>query len=99
MISAEKRENIEELKDLIFDKLNFIRIYLKEVKKKPDLEEPLIMFKGCTIRAVCNKLHKDFVTKFKFARVWGKSAKFDGQKFMKLGKGLQDKDILELHMI
>ena len=98
MMSAEKRTNVKELKDMIFEKLNFIRIYLKEVGKKPDLAEPLIMFKGCTIRAVCNKLHKDFVTKFRFARVWGKSAKFDGQSFRKLDKGLQDEDILELHI-
>jgi len=62
------------------------------------MEEPLIMFKGCTIRDVCSKLHKDFVDKFKFARVWGKSAKFDGQIFHKMDKGLMDKDILELHM-
>jgi len=69
-ISAEKNIAIEELKETIYKKLGFIRIFLKEVNKKPDLEEPLIMFKNCTIEDVCNKLHRDFSKKFKFARLW-----------------------------
>lgn len=97
-ISAEKNINIDKIKDLIYNKLEFIRIFLKEVNKKPDLEEPLIMFKGCTIRDVCSKLHRDFIDKYKYARVWGKSSKFDGQLFRKLDKQLEDKDILELHI-
>jgi len=40
----------------------------------------------------------DFVTKFKFARIWGTSAKFEGQQFHKLDHRLQDGDILELHI-
>jgi small GTP-binding protein len=98
VVSAEKEIGIEELRDKIYEKMGFIRIFLKEVNKPADMEEPLIMFKGCTIRAVCEKLHRDFVDKFKFARVWGKSAKFDGQIFHKMDKELMDKDVLELHI-
>jgi len=97
-VSAEKGIRIEELKEAIYNKLEFIRIFLKQVNKPADMEEPLIMFRGCRIRDVCLKLHKDFVIKFKFARLWGKSAKFDGQTFRKLDKELLDKDVLELHM-
>jgi uncharacterized protein len=42
-------------------------------------------------------LHKDFVAKFKFCRVWGKSSKFPGQRFM-LDHKLQDRDVLEIHL-
>jgi len=98
MISAENNIGIEQLKDAIFDKMNFMRIYLKEVGKKPDMDVPIIMFKKCTIKDVCEKLHKDFVTNFRFARLWGKSAKFEGQIFKKLEKTLEDNDILELHI-
>jgi uncharacterized protein len=97
-ISAENNEGIKELKEAIYKKLNLIRIFLKEVGKKADMEEPLIMFKDCTIENVCEKLHKDFVSNFKYARVWGNSAKFDGQLFKKMNKVLKDKDILELHI-
>lgn len=98
VVSAEKGIGIEELKEAIYQKMDFIRIFLKEVNKKPDMEEPLIMFKGSTIRDVCLKLHRDFFDKFRYARVWGSSAKFDGQVFRKLDKELSDRDILELHI-
>ena len=98
IVAAEKGIGIQELKDSIYNKMKFIRIFLKQVNKKADLEEPLIMFKGCTIGDVCSKLHKDFTDNFKFARLWGPSAKFDGQTFRKLDKELHDKDVLELHI-
>jgi len=96
-ISATDKTHIEELKEMIFQKLEFARIYLKEVGKKPDMEEPLLMRKGCTVRDVCHKLHADFENKFKFVRIWGPSAKFDGQSFLKIDRGIQDMDILEIH--
>ncbi|MBD3248936.1 GTP-binding protein [Candidatus Woesearchaeota archaeon] len=98
IVSAEQEKGIEELKEAIYQRMGFIRVYLKEVNKPADMEEPLIMFKGCNIKDVCSKLHKDFVNKFKFARVWGESAKFDGQMFKKMDKDLMDEDVLELHM-
>ena len=97
LVSGSIGINIDKLKDAIFDKLDLIRIFLKEPGKEADLKEPLIMFKKCTIKNVCEKLHRDFVSKFKFSRVWGKSAKFDGQK-LHLHHKMIDGDILELHM-
>jgi len=97
-VSAEKNVGIHELKGLIYNKLRIIRIYLKEFNKKADMEEPLIMWQGCTLRDLCSKLHKDFVEKFKFARVWGESSKFPGQKIVKLDHKLEDSDIIELRM-
>lgn len=96
-ISAKNNEGIDDLKELIFEKLNLIRIFLKEPGKNPDLDVPLIHFKDSTIKGICDKLHKDFAKKFKFARVWGKSSKFPGQKLM-LHHTLQDGDILEIHL-
>ncbi len=97
-ISAEKKIKIAELKDLIFKKLEFIRIYCKEAGKKADMNVPLIMRKGNTLKDVCMKLHKDFVSKFRFARIWGKSAKFPGMQLRKLDHVLEDKDIVEIHL-
>jgi len=98
LISAHKGINMHELKNLIFDKLGLLRIFLKEIGKKPDMEEPLIVRRGSTLLDVCNKLHKDFSKKFKYARFWGPSAKFDGQAVMKLRKKVLDKDIIEIHL-
>ena len=97
VISAEEGLNIAQLREMIFQKLDFIRIYMKEPRKEADMKEPMIIFHGATIRDVCLKTHKDFVKKFKFARVWGRSAKHPAQKVM-LKHTLQDEDILELHL-
>jgi len=96
-VSGVTGENIEELKELIYSKLNFIRVYTKEARKEADMTEPLIMKSGAAIRDVCDKLHKDFVKKFRFARIWGLSAKFDGQK-VALKHMLIDNDIVEIHV-
>lgn len=98
LISGEKKINLEELRELIYKRLEIIRIYLKEQNKKPDLDEPLIMWKGATLKDVCNKLHKDFVNKFRFAKIWGKSVKYPGQVILKLEHEIADTDIIEFRL-
>ncbi|MEA2035490.1 MAG: GTP-binding protein [Euryarchaeota archaeon] len=95
MISAHSGLNIEELKDMIYDQLDFIRIYLKPVGGKADMEEPLIIREPATIESVCNKLHRDFVEKFRYAKVWGASVKHDAQR-VGLPHKLIDGDILTI---
>ena len=94
-ISADKKQNIDYLKNQIFDNLNLIRIYLKPQGKKADYEDPLIIKKGATVIDVCGKLHRDFVKNFRHGKVWGKSVKFPGQK---IGPDhtLEDKDVLRI---
>ncbi|MBN1645928.1 GTP-binding protein [Candidatus Woesearchaeota archaeon] len=96
-ISAKEKQHTEELKELVFNSLDLIRIYMKEPRKPADMDVPLIMPRGCTIKQVCEKLHKDFVKKFRFARVSGPSSKFKDQVF-KLPHVLKDSDVLELHI-
>lgn len=97
-ISADKEINIEAVKDLIFDRLRLMRIYCKQIGKKADLDVPLIMKKGATLKDMCEKLHKDFVMKFKSAKIWGTSVRFPAQPVLKLTHIMQDKDVVELHM-
>ncbi len=99
IVSATTKKGVDDLKKKIYSKLHFIRIYLKETTKKPDMEVPLVVKAPATIETVCRKIHRDFVRKFRYARLWGKSAKFPGQEFRKLHKKLQDEDILEIHLI
>ncbi|MFH1424150.1 MAG: GTP-binding protein [archaeon] len=92
-ISALNGEGLDELREAIFQKLRFIRIYLKRHGKKADLEEPLIMKEGCTVEDVCLRLHKSFRDNFRYAELNGPSAKFDNQK-VHLRHVLKDKDII-----
>lgn len=94
-ISATDGEGIDALKELIFSRIGFYRIYLKEIGKEPDREEPLIIRGPCTVKDVCSKLHRDFVDKFRFAKVWGPSAKFPAQK-VSIDHELADGDVLEI---
>jgi ribosome-interacting GTPase 1 len=93
-ISADRKINIDDLKKLIYDKLAFIRIFLKPKGDKID-EDPLIMNQNCTIRDVCLKIHRNFVRDFKYAYVWGSSVKFSSQK-VGLDHRLKDKDVLRI---
>jgi hypothetical protein len=97
LISADANLNLEELREKIFQKLKLIRIYLKKISKEADMNEPVIMKDGSTIKNVCEKLHREFLNKFKYARVWGESAKFPGQVHQ-LSHALKDKDIVEIHL-
>ena len=94
-VSAKTGQGIAEMKDFIFDNLNFMSIYLKPQGQEADLIEPLIVKNTSTVRDVCVKLHRDFERKFRYARVKGPSAKFDWQR-VGLDHLLMDEDLLTI---
>ena len=96
-VSGGEKINIDGLKQRIFSSFGFIRVFLKERGKEADLDEPMILINGASIRTLCNKIHKDFVKKFRFAKVTGKSARFPGQK-LSLSHKLKDRDIVEIFL-
>ena len=95
-LSCLKKEGLEELKRGIFQLVSIIRVYSKPPGKDPDLSMPYTVPAGSTVMDVAEKVHKDFVTKLKYARVWG-SAKFDGMRVERTHV-LKDRDIIELSM-
>ena len=97
-VSAEKEQNVTELRDLLFSRLNLIRIYMKEYGKKPDMDEPLIIRAPATVRNVCQAIHRDFTRKFRYAKVWGKSVRHAGQIIRTLDKAVADGDIIEIRV-
>ncbi|MEM0362981.1 MAG: TGS domain-containing protein [Sulfolobaceae archaeon] len=86
---------IEKLPKLLFEMLEVIRVYTKEPGEEPT-KEPLVLKKGATVLDVAKKLHSSLAENFKYARVWGKSVKYQGQK---VGQSyvLEDGDIVEIH--
>ena len=38
----------------------------------------MVVRKGTTITEICQRLHRDFVRKFRYSQIWGPSAKFPG---------------------
>ncbi len=94
-LSAEKEVGLEELKERMYEKLDFIRVYLKPPGKKVE-DEPMVLRRGATVRDVCERLHRDMVEKFRYAKVWGRSVKFDGQR-VGIDHRLEDGDILTIY--
>jgi hypothetical protein len=95
MISAHSGYHMEELKDAIYDCLGFMRVYLKPQNEEADMDVPLIVRTGSTVEDVCTKLHRDFVRRFRYARVWGDSVKHGGQR-VGISHNLIDGDILSI---
>jgi small GTP-binding protein len=89
-------KNQKNLPYLIWKKLKLIKIYTKQQGKKPTYP-PLALKKGAIIKDLAEHVHKDFIKKLKYARIWGKSAKFEGQE-VGLNHKLEDDDIVELHI-
>jgi ribosome-interacting GTPase 1 len=93
--SATTGRNLELLKQVVFERLEIIRIYSKAPGKEPDFSAPFVMKKGGTLEQFAGKIHKDFVDNLKLARVWGNGV-YDGQP---VGRDhiLHDGDVVELH--
>jgi len=96
-ISSLNKKDIENLKDEIWRHLDLIKVYTKEPGKKVKKDEPVCIKKGATIADMAEHIHKDFIKKFRFARVWGKSARFSAMQ-AGLKHKLEDDDIVEVHL-
>jgi ribosome-interacting GTPase 1 len=87
---------IDKFKKTIFDSLGIMRIYTKKIGKDPDYNDPIILPVGGTVEDAAIELHKDFVKKLQYARIWGRG-KFEGQR-VKNSYVLTDGDIIEFHI-
>jgi len=94
-ISAKEEKNLKNFKEKIYEALQIIRIYTKAPGKPIDKNEPVILKKGNNVLEAAQAVHKDFVSKLKYARIWSKN-KFDGQE-VKKDYILKDGDVLEFH--
>lgn len=94
-VSANSDINIEMLKEKIYEKLKFIRIYMRPKGGETDFKEPLIAREGDSVEDICNKLHRRMRREFRYGLIWGKSVKFGGQR-VGLTHILQDEDVLTI---
>ena len=94
-VSADSGINIDVLKEAIYQRLGFIRVYMRPKGGETDFKEPLIIKNGATVQDVCNKIHRNMAKNFRYGLVWGKSAKFAGQK-VGLDHKLADEDVLTI---
>lgn len=79
-ISADNGAGLDALRDKIYGSLRLIRIYTKPRFEDADLSAPLILREGATVGDMCDRVHRGLRAGFRHSFVWGKSAKFPGQK-------------------
>jgi len=94
-VSAATGEGIEELKEMLFNTIDMVRVFLKPQGQEADMDIPLIVKRGSTIGDVCENIHRTFRPNFRYAMVWGKSAKFPGQT-VGIDHKVEDGDILTI---
>jgi len=94
--SAKWRKGFEKLGEILFNELELIRIYTKQPNGQVS-DRPLILKKGSTVLDVAKSIHKKFVESFLYAKIWGPSAKYPGER-VGLDHVLHDGDIVEIHI-
>lgn len=95
-LSAKENQNLEALRGELFAVLGKIRAYTKAPGKQADIHDPVILPRGSTVLDFASQIHKDFLTRLKFARIWSRE-KYDGQMVQR-DYVLKDGDIIELRM-
>ena len=95
VVSALKGYGINEIPQRIFRLSGVIRVYTKEPNQQKPSEIPLILKKGATVADAIMKIREEFLQYFKYARIWGPSAKFPGER-VGLDHVLEDGDIIEI---
>src|SRR3989344_5788889 len=95
-VSAEKRLGLEQLREAVWNLLRLIRVFPKN-RNGTVAERPVLLPRGSTVKEFAQKIHREILEDFRYAKVWGASAKFPGQE-VGLIHQLQDEDAVQLRI-
>ncbi|AAS50232.1 AAL134Wp [Eremothecium gossypii ATCC 10895] len=95
VMSCEMDLGLEDVVDEIWYQLHLNRVFTKKRGVRPDFSDPLVVRNGSTVGDLCHQIHRDFKDKFKYALVWGSSAKHSPQK-CGLNHKIHDEDVISL---
>ena len=94
-MSCELELGIEDLKEEIWRQLGLIRLYTKRRGIQPKFDEPMVVRGNSSIQQVCDAIHRDMKNQFKYALVWGSSAKHSPQK-CGISHPINDEDVIQI---
>lgn len=98
VMSVHMKLGIDILMEKIWDQLGLVRVYTKRRGEAPDFTDPLILTKdrhGISVKGAIMQIHKDLLTNFSYASVWGRSCKFNPQK-VGLTHIMADEDVIQI---
>jgi ribosome-interacting GTPase 1 len=96
VVSCHTGVGLSELGKRLFEALDLVRVYTKEPNATHPSPEPFIIKKGTTVGELSRQIHSVLFRQFKYARVWGKSVSYDGER-VGIGHILSDRDIVQIH--
>lgn len=94
-ICAHLKWNLNALLETSWREMKLIRVHAKPKGAALDDEPVVLKDDACSVENFCNAIHRDIVSKFKYALVWGVSVKHNPQK-VGLGHVLMDNDVVQI---
>ena len=94
-VSAKTGRNIPELKDLIFDSLDLIRVYMRKKSGEVDMERPMVLRNGSKVRDVARKISRNMISTYRYAIISGPNRK-QGELRVGLDYDLLDEDVITI---
>lgn len=95
VMSCELDVGIQDVVERCWEELRLMRIYTKRKGVEPDFSEALIVRSNSTIEDVCDQVHRTLKETFKYALVWGASARHIPQR-VGLGHVVADEDVVSI---
>jgi len=94
-VSTRSGMNLHSFLKLIYGLSGMIRVFTKTPGKEPDRNMPFVIPHNSTVEELAGMIHKDFLSRMKYARVWGSAV--HGQMVQR-DYVMQDGDVVEIHM-
>ena len=95
VMSCELDLGIHDVVERCWEELRLIRIYTKRKGIDPDFSEALIVRNNSSIEDVCDAIHRTLKESFKYALVWGASARHVPQR-VGLSHVVSDEDVVSI---
>lgn len=95
VVSCNMKLNLDYLLEKIWEYLALIQIYTKKRGERPDLENGIILRGNSSVEHVCHAIHRQLVSQFKYALVWGTSCKFNPQR-VGLSHMMDHEDVIQV---
>ncbi|KAI4115556.1 MAG: hypothetical protein LQ345_003867 [Seirophora villosa] len=95
VMSCELDLGIQDVVERCWHELQLLRIYTKRKGVEPDFSEALIVRNNSSIEDVCDQVHRTLKETFKYAMVWGASARHVPQR-VGLGHMVADEDVVSI---
>ena len=92
-VSVLDEESLDRLREAIWGLTGLVRVHLRHAGETD--EDPLAVHPGATVEDVADSIHHELAETFSAARIWGPSARFDGQRVGRAHE-VRDGDVVEI---